>query len=254
MSKGWIKLDRDIMDDPSYLSEPFTRVQAYIDLLLLAATAPRTILVRGVEVEIKPGQIAMSEEKLSERWQRSRNTVRKYLSALQKEQKIEQQKTFVTTLITITNNNEKENDEQQFEQQNEQQFEQQIKNIENIKNKKETNLKVSKEKEVKPSFPNNNLSQRKQKFYDSLIPYLDKYPKEMLRDFYEYWSEENRSHTKMRCEQQTTWELSRRLAYWARNDKNFNNNVNSTTTTQRKAKAISLIDRLAATNRTEKES
>lgn len=47
-----------------------------------------------------------------------------------------------------------------------------------------------------------------------------KYGQQMLRDFYDYWSEPNPSHTKMRFELQKTWDLDRRLARWARN--NFN--------------------------------
>jgi len=64
------------------------------------------------------------------------------------------------------------------------------------------------------------LQKRQQDFYQQLVPFVGKYPKEMLRDFFAYWSEPNRSRTKMRCELQKTWEISRRLATWARNDFN----------------------------------
>lgn len=70
--------------------------------------------------------------------------------------------------------------------------------------------------------PSNKLEVRKADFYNSLVPFLDKYPKEMLRDFYEYWSESNRSMTKMRFEQQPTWEVGKRLAKWASKDNKFN--------------------------------
>ena len=50
---------------------------------------------------------------------------------------------------------------------------------------------------------------------------VQKYGNQMLQDFYEYWSEQNPSHTKMRFELQKTWDVNRRLARWARN--NFNN-------------------------------
>lgn len=63
------------------------------------------------------------------------------------------------------------------------------------------------------------INQRKDKFYEELIPYLGKYSKEMLRAFFDYWSEYNRSQTKMRCEMQPTWELSKRLSTWSRNQK-----------------------------------
>lgn len=65
---------------------------------------------------------------------------------------------------------------------------------------------------------------RKEDFYHSLFPYVGKYGKEMLRSFFDYWSEMNASQTKMRFEKQPTWELSKRLATWANNEKKYENN------------------------------
>ena len=67
-----------------------------------------------------------------------------------------------------------------------------------------------------------SLETRARVFYNSLIPYLSKYDKVMLRKFYNYWSEPNKSHTKMRFELEKTWEVGRRLATWkARDDQGF---------------------------------
>lgn len=63
------------------------------------------------------------------------------------------------------------------------------------------------------------IKEKRNKFYEDCKPYLAKYPKEMLRAFYNYWTELNNSKTKMRYELQQTFELSRRLATWAGNDK-----------------------------------
>ena len=60
---------------------------------------------------------------------------------------------------------------------------------------------------------------RKDSFYDSLIPYVERYGREMVRDFFDYWSEMNKSETKMRFEQQTTWEVAKRLATWSKREK-----------------------------------
>lgn len=43
----------------------------------------------------------------------------------------------------------------------------------------------------------------------------------MIREFFDYWSEMNKSETKMRYEQQPTWEVSKRLATWAKKDNNY---------------------------------
>lgn len=76
------------------------------------------------------------------------------------------------------------------------------------------------------------VEKRKTDFYNSLIPYLKQYPKEMIRAFFDYWSELNKSRTKMRFENEKTWETSKRLVTWANNEKEYgkrnSNNRNST--------------------------
>lgn len=49
-----------------------------------------------------------------------------------------------------------------------------------------------------------------------------KYSQEMLEQFCSYWTEKNRSMTKMRFEMQPIFEIRRRLATWASRDKDFN--------------------------------
>ena len=62
---------------------------------------------------------------------------------------------------------------------------------------------------------------RKERFYESLVPFVEKYGAAMIREFFDYWSEMNKSQTKMRFEQQPTWETSLRLVTWANRNKNF---------------------------------
>lgn len=64
----------------------------------------------------------------------------------------------------------------------------------------------------------NNIESRKKIFYDSISKFKDSYPKEVLREFYEYWIEPNKSNTKMRFELERTWDLSLRLKKWANNN------------------------------------
>ncbi len=65
------------------------------------------------------------------------------------------------------------------------------------------------------------MQDRKDKFYNSLIPYVETYGKEMIREFYDYWIEPNRSETKMRCELETTWSLEGRLRTWSKRNQSF---------------------------------
>lgn len=117
MQEGWISVHRSLLDHEIWTKEPFTRGQAWVDLLLLANHKEGWILVRGVKIDIKRGQVGWSEERLSSRWKWSRTKVRNFLNLLEKEQQIIQQKNNVSLLITITNYDKYQKKEQQKEPQ-----------------------------------------------------------------------------------------------------------------------------------------
>lgn len=75
--------------------------------------------------------------------------------------------------------------------------------------------KVGKSMEEKEA----ELDARRRKFFDSLVPFVQQYGRAMVRAFYDYWTEANKSKTQMRFEQQRTWETNLRLATWAKRDK-----------------------------------
>ena len=100
-NKGFIMIDRSILEDDMYFSEKFTRMQAYMDLCLLAAFKSRTFYIRGNKVELQPMQVAKSVRDLADRWQWSVNKVRGYLYELEKGGYIDTQKTSVNQIITI---------------------------------------------------------------------------------------------------------------------------------------------------------
>ena len=68
---------------------------------------------------------------------------------------------------------------------------------------------------------------RRDEFYNSLVPYVERYGKEMIRAFFDYWSDLNKSETKMRFETNKTWEVAKRLATWFNKEK-FNGKSSST--------------------------
>lgn len=59
-----------------------------------------------------------------------------------------------------------------------------------------------------------NINERKKSFYDSLIKYVSDYPKEMIRDFYEYWVEHGENDKKLRFEKEKSFGIARRLKSW----------------------------------------
>lgn len=114
------------------------------------------------------------------------------------------------------------------------------------KEKKEIKEKLSKDSKKKNDSPEQRraaavaaTNKRKAEFYDSLKPYVGQYDKDILRAFFDYWSEQNKSGTQMRFEKQPTWEVAKRLATWNKRDtfKNQNNgNTKIQSTSSREAK------------------
>lgn len=102
-TEGYIKSYRPQPDDELYFEEPFTKWQAWHDLLYLTAFKDTFIFVRGIKVEIKRGQVAASERFLADRWKWSRGKVKRFFELLTDMQRIVPQETNVTTLISIVN-------------------------------------------------------------------------------------------------------------------------------------------------------
>ena len=64
-----------------------------------------------------------------------------------------------------------------------------------------------------------SIEVRQKKFAESLAPFKEKYPREMLKDFYDYWRETTPSGKKMLFELKKTWSIELRLARWHKNSK-----------------------------------
>ena len=64
-------------------------------------------------------------------------------------------------------------------------------------------------------------TKRKEEFRLSLVPFVDRYGKEMIRAFFEYWTEPNKSFTKMKYETEKTWDLALRLGTWCNRELRF---------------------------------
>lgn len=100
---GWIKLHRGIMTNLFWREKPFSRGQAWVDLLCLARFKDEKIVVKGQVVLVKRGSYLTSDIKLCERWGWSRNKVRAYLNLLEKEGMIEKKGTPLGTLVSLVN-------------------------------------------------------------------------------------------------------------------------------------------------------
>lgn len=107
MNNGYIKLWRCIKDNPIWFEEPFTRGQAWIDLLMVANHKIGTIRRRGIRVTVNRGEVGMSLRELAERWRWSLGKVQRFFDDLKIDTQIhyrmDTENLNVTNLICITN-------------------------------------------------------------------------------------------------------------------------------------------------------
>ena len=104
MSKGYIKLHRAIRDCWIWHEdEPFTKRDAWIDLLLSANHAEKKILFEGKLRTIQAGQFHTSILKLSDRWKWDRRKTTQFLKLLESDEMITTNSTTHGTTITIVN-------------------------------------------------------------------------------------------------------------------------------------------------------
>lgn len=82
----------------------------------------------------------------------------------------------------------------------------------------DTSNEVKKDNPIGLSKKQIDFENRKKVFGEECAKFVDTYGKVMVREFYDYWTEPNKSKTKMAFELKKTWDLSRRLSTWANND------------------------------------
>ena len=100
---GWIKLDRKITEHFLWEDKPFSKGQAWIDLLLLANHKEHKVPYKGEIVTCRRGEVDRSISWLAERWGWSRSKVRDFLHTLEADQMVVLKATTHRTTITVEN-------------------------------------------------------------------------------------------------------------------------------------------------------
>lgn len=239
MCNGWIKLHRKILDW-EWLTSPST-LQLFIYLLLRANKEDKKW--RGIL--IKRGQLVTSVATISEETKLSTQQVRTSLNRLKSTNEITSKTTNRFTLVTVCKYEsyqlyeevEQQTKQQALQQTNNKQItnkQQQLKNNKNIRNNKKesilTNVRIDEKATDAPvvaTTTTDDMELRKEKFYQSLVPYVAKYGKDMVRAFYDYWTEKTYGGRKMRFEKQQAFEISKRLATWQKHDLSYANRDNT---------------------------
>ncbi|MBI6020029.1 hypothetical protein H8J79_04170 [Clostridium perfringens] len=142
--EGWLKLYRSIQNHWLWEDKPFSRGQAFIDLLLMANHKDNKILFNGELIELKRGSRITSLRQLSDAWGWSTTKVKKFLELLEKENMITVKSDNKKTLVTIENYGIYQDVGNAEETQEKQQNNTEVTQKKNKKNSKEIQKKTNK--------------------------------------------------------------------------------------------------------------
>ena len=204
MEEGWIKLHRAIQEHWLWDDEPFTRGQAFIDLLLMVNHKDKKIMFNGELIEVKRGSKITSLRQLSDRWKWSTNKVKKYLEQLQKDGMINYKSDNKKTLLTVENysvyqgqGNTEETQKKQERNTEETEKEHRSDTEENQKKFKSDTEEIQKKtnKNDKEYIKNDKECNKKEKEWEEgeeeKVPSLPplSFPTQTHEKFYEQWGE-----------------------------------------------------------------
>ena len=119
-TNGFIKLHRSLTRHWLWSDKPFSKGQAWVDILLLATWKDSKELYRGKLVQRSPGEVSASILWFADRWGWHRDTVRRFLATLEADGMATIETTTQGTTLTVANWAMYQNGAQQ-EQQREQQ-------------------------------------------------------------------------------------------------------------------------------------
>ena len=83
VSNGFIKLNRELLDHWLWQDRPFSKGQAWVDLIFLADYSDEDVLLKGEIIPCRRGELRHSINYLSERWGWSRGKVTRFLNTLE---------------------------------------------------------------------------------------------------------------------------------------------------------------------------
>lgn len=184
-------------------------------MLLTVNNNPNKITIGNEIFECNRGESLLSIQSWANRWGVSKDTARNFLTLLEKDKMIFRVNIGKSTRITICNYDSYQ-----------------------------TPLHVKKRVTVRTHDTNkednndNNLNDvesrrifRESEFKKTLYPFLKsekntngKYSLEIIKAFYEHWSEWDEKKTKMAWELKDTWEVGKRLSTWARKEVQYTPN------------------------------
>jgi hypothetical protein len=210
---GFIFLHRSLRDH--WLWSDSTKFQWWVDILMECNHEDNRVSI-GFEVfDCKRGQSVKSLETWGKRWKVDLSTVRRFFRLCEKDSMIIRENLQKTTRITVCNY-DFYNDLQQLKQRQSNGkaiAAQPRSNSDAIQTKND----LKNEERNIGAFAPGYKKMTEKEFYDAIAVFKNDYPKDLLREFYDYWREAA-PDGRMLFQLKKTWDLKLRLKRWQRNN------------------------------------
>lgn len=206
---GFISLHRKIQKH--WIFQDANKLKAWLTILLEVNYSPNKVLIKGTLYDCGRGESLKSLETwaalFGAGW--SKSATRRFFELLKKDSMICIKNETKTTRLTVCNYDSYQIDRNADETQ-----------MERKRNADET-LATPNNKENKEN-KKNNIKERAKKFGKSLEEFITHENKKEVYKFYNYWTEPNKSKTKLKFEMERTWDTTKRLVTWMNNAERFN--------------------------------
>lgn len=110
---GFIAIHRQIKENFLWKDKPFSKGQAWIDILLRVNHKPNEVLIGNQVIKLQKGETVWSILDMSKSWGWSRKKVENFLNILEKEQMLYNKRTTKYTILTVAKWESYQNSEQQ---------------------------------------------------------------------------------------------------------------------------------------------
>ena len=215
-NSGFILVHRRIRDH--WIWKDSKKLLWWIDILMECNHEGKTVNIGFQLIDCERGQTINSLLTWSKRWGVDISTVRRFFKLCENDQMIVTENLLKTTRLTVCNY-DSYNDPKQAKQ-TQSNSKANVKQFGSNSDAIQTKNELKNEERKSGTLAKNFKELTEDEFYHAVAKFKEKYQKEMLRDFFEYWKEAD-PNGKMKFQLEKTWDTGGRLRTWKKREPFF---------------------------------
>lgn len=211
---GFVLLHRSIREH--WLWKDAIKLKWWLDIIMECNHEDRKVPLGFQIIDCKRGQSVNSMLTWAERWGINKDSAASFIKMLRKDNMITTENLKITTRITVCNYDSYNNLKHAIQNGGSSKTSSKQKPDSTDPAQTKNELKIE-ERSIGASAPKPYREMTEKDFYTAIAQFKDQYPKEMLRDFYDYWREPSPTGL-MLFQLKKTWALPLRLKRWQTNN------------------------------------